>query len=282
MLAFSVPTEESGVSRWCLVLTGGSSMSRQLSWAPLRMAARALREHAQGHWHTQGRVHSCLLSVWRVLPWFFCTCRLERGFAICLRHGETSRSRITQSKRFGRLFIWFPQRSSMEQPSHMQSDVTPPHPVKENSLHVPSCHGAPQQCAGAVYKRRWMQGSGGGWYSSPVQLCVGSLEGTLSSFMLRPAAEWKAAPCRDLFCPSATSLCPSLAVFGNEPLSLEESMCSRVLDQQLPSPFSGTGVELASGKRLQVCALCVYTWQDIFRHELNLEMEGLKYSVWFG
>lgn len=95
-------------------------------------------------------------------------------------------------------------------------------------------------------------------------------------------AEWKAAPCRDLFCPSATSLCSSLAVFGNEPPSLEESMCSRVLDQQLPSPFSGTGMELASGKRLQVCALCVYTWQDIFRHELNLEMEGLKYSVWFG
>lgn len=50
----------------------------------------------------------------------------------------------------------------MEKPNHTQSDVTPPHPVKETSLHVPSCHRAPQQCAGAVYKRRWMQGSGGG------------------------------------------------------------------------------------------------------------------------
>lgn len=202
-LHFLFPQKSRGwvlVSRWCVVLTGGSSMSQQLSWAPLRMAA--LGEQAQGHWHTTGqsllRDVRCLLSVWRVLPWFFCTCRLESGFAICLKHGEISRSRITQSKHFGRLFR-FPQRSSMEKPNHTQSDVTPPHPVKETSLHVPSCHRAPQQCAGAVYKRRWMQGSGGGWYSSPVQLCVGSLERTLSSFMLRPAGRMKSCPMQGPF-----------------------------------------------------------------------------------
>lgn len=63
-LHFLFPQKSRGwvlVSRWCVVLTGGSSMSQQLSWAPLRMAA--LGEQAQGHWHKQGRVYSGMLDV---------------------------------------------------------------------------------------------------------------------------------------------------------------------------------------------------------------------------
>lgn len=56
----------------------------------------------------------------------------------------------------------FPWCSSRKKPSLMQSDVTPPQPVKETSLHVHSCHRALQQCAGGVCKKRWMQGSVGG------------------------------------------------------------------------------------------------------------------------
>lgn len=93
-----------------------------------------------------------------------------------------------------------PWRSSREKPSHMQSDVTPPHPEKESSLHVPSCCRALQQCAGGVCKKRWMQGSGmGGFSSGLVQLCVGSLDGALSSFVLRPADRMKSCPMQGPF-----------------------------------------------------------------------------------
>lgn len=176
----------------------------------------------------------------------------------------------------------FPRRSSREKPSHTQSGVTPPHPVKETSLPVHSCHRAPQQCAGAVCKKRWIQGSGGGWYSCLVWLCVGSLEGALSGRMLRPAGRIKSRPMQGPFLSICYKSVLFTAVFGNEPPSLEEFMGSQVLDQQLPFPFSGTGVELASGKRLQVYVLHVHACQDIFRSELDLEMKGSEYSVWFG
>lgn len=176
-----------------------------------------------------------------------------------------------------------PWRSSREKPSHMQSDVTPPHPEKESSLHVPSCCRALQQCAGGVCKKRWMQGSGmGGALLALCSFVLAAWTEHWAASCWGQQTEWKAAPCRDLFCPSATSLCSSLAGFGNEPPSLEEFMCSQVRDQQLPLPVSGTAVELASRKRLQVCALHVHAWQDIFRSELHLEMKSSEYSVWFG
>lgn len=129
---------------WCLVLTWGSSMSKQLSWARLRMAVWVPGE-AQGYWHTQSgqtplRDLRCLLSVWRVLAWFFCTCRLETGFAICLRHGETSRSRITQSKHFGRLFKFPLAQFKVEAKSHAVQHNTSS-PCEGN---LPACSQLPQ------------------------------------------------------------------------------------------------------------------------------------------
>lgn len=142
----------------------------------------------------------------------------------------------------------FPWCSSRKKPSLMQSDVTPPQPVKETSLHVHSCHRALQQCAGGVCKKRWMQGSvGGGGILALCGFVLSAWKEHWAASCWGQRAEWKAAPCRDLLCPSATSLCSSLAVFGNEPPSLEEFMCSQVLDQQLPFTSHGTGVELASG-----------------------------------
>lgn len=60
----------------------------------------------------------------------------------------------------------------------MQSNVAARRSVKETSLHVHSCHRAPQQCAAGVRKKRWMLGSGGGGGGVPA----------LCSFVL---AAWK-------------------------------------------------------------------------------------------
>lgn len=202
VLAFSVPTEEQGVSAdlwWCCVLTGGS----RAELSPAEDGSVSPGGGSHGVIGTQSgqsplRDVRCLLRVSRGLAWFFCTCRLETGFAICLRHGETSRSRITSPNILEGSFS-FPRCSSREKPNHMQSDIAAPHPVKETSLHVHSCHRAPQQCAAGVCKKRWMLGSGGWWHSSLVQLCVGGLEGALSGFTLGPAGRMKSCPMQGPF-----------------------------------------------------------------------------------
>lgn len=120
-----------------------------------------------------------------------------------------------------------PLRSSREKPSRVLSCLTPPRCVKETSLHVRSCHRALLQCGGGVCKKRRMRGSAGGDYSRLVQLCVVSLEGALSGFLLRPAGRLKSSPTQGPFMSICYKLCSSQARFGNEPHHWKRSCAAR-------------------------------------------------------
>lgn len=92
-----------------------------------------------------------------------------------------------------------PLCSSREKPRHVWSYPSSPRHVKETSLHVCSCRRALLQCGDAVCKKRRTRGSAGGDYSRLAQLCVISLEGALSGFLLRPDGRLKSSPARGPF-----------------------------------------------------------------------------------
>lgn len=110
-----------------------------------------------------------------------------------------------------------PLCSLREKPSRIWSCLTPPRYVKETSLHVRSCHRALLQCGGGFCRKRWMRASAGGDYSCLVQLCVDSLEGALSGFLLRPAGRLKSSPTQGPFMSICYKPRCSQARFGNEP-----------------------------------------------------------------
>lgn len=142
--------------------------------------------------------------------------------------------------------------SSREKPSHLQSYTTPPDPVKETSLHVPSCHRAPQQSAGGVCKKRWMWGSGRGRvaFQPGVALCW-QLGRSTERLHAEASRQNEKLPHAGTFSVHLLQVCAlHWLCLGINPHHWKSFVCSQVLDQQLPFPFSGTGVELASGKRL--------------------------------
>lgn len=120
-----------------------------------------------------------------------------------------------------------PSHSSREKPSCMWSHLTPPHCMKETSLHIRSCCRALLQHGGVVRKKRWMWVSVGGGYSCLVQLCVVSLEGALSGFLLRPAGRLKSSPMQGTFLSICYKLCSSQATCGDELPSLSCSCAAR-------------------------------------------------------